>query len=213
MGSMTKSRPRFRIGDWVTFRYGTRKLLVQVTEDRGLIGAGGRRLYGVRLDNEQDEPSTSEVPEDDLEPAPEIVHAHLATKRGFSTQNWPRVGFEVKYIRKGKSNDWSATVQPAEGVQGIKKATGVVGLSTARWEGETVADENHAFVLVLVEADPRLRAEVGSDSWRTMAKEWRIPCRQDIQVQTSGSCSRMKKSVQVKAITIFIKVMTSHRCN
>ena len=39
MGSLTKSRPRFRTGDWVSFLYGTRRLLVQVIEDRGPIGA------------------------------------------------------------------------------------------------------------------------------------------------------------------------------
>ena len=119
MGSLTKSQPRFRTGDWVSFLYGTRRLIVQVIEDRGPIGLRGRRLYGVRLDNDQEEPSTSEIPEDDLRAGTEILPAQVARERGFSTQNWPRLGFEIKYIRKGKTNKWVATVEPGDQIRGV----------------------------------------------------------------------------------------------
>jgi hypothetical protein len=175
VGSLTKSRPRFRTGDWVSFLYGTRRLLVQVIEDRGPIGVRGRRLYGVRLDNHLEEPATSEIPEDDLEPAPEIAPAQVARERGFSAQNWPRQGFEVKYVRQGKTNKWVATAEPGEQFRGVT-TKGAVGYSTARWESETEADENHAFVFVLIEVDPRLldpRTKVDPALRRAVAEEAR----------------------------------------
>jgi hypothetical protein len=44
-------------------------VLAQVVEDRGPLGVNRRRLYRIRLDQEQGESFTFEVAEEDLEPA------------------------------------------------------------------------------------------------------------------------------------------------
>ncbi len=75
MSGAGKVSPRFRLGDWVSFTYGTRKVRAQVIEDRGPIGVRGRRLYRIRFDYEQGESTTTEIPEEDLEPAPEPERA------------------------------------------------------------------------------------------------------------------------------------------
>jgi len=69
MSSATRPKPRFQVGDWVSFLYGPKRVVAQVVEDRGSLGVGGRRLYRIRLDFEHDLPSTFEVREDDLEAA------------------------------------------------------------------------------------------------------------------------------------------------
>jgi len=61
--------PRFRIGDWVSFLYGPRKVLAKVVEDRGPLGVHRRRLYRVRLDVDRDESTTFEIPEEELQAA------------------------------------------------------------------------------------------------------------------------------------------------
>lgn len=58
--------PRFRLGDWVTFQYGVRPVFAQIIEDRGPIGADGRRLYRIRLDQDLNEPVSFEMPEDEM---------------------------------------------------------------------------------------------------------------------------------------------------
>ena len=113
--------------------------------------------------------------------------AEVARERGFSTQNWPRQGFEVKYLREGKTNRWKAAMVRGEGFRGVK-AKGAVAYSTARWEGETDADENHAIVFVLIEVDPRLleaRTEIDPALERAIADEVARPRRPDVQVATS----------------------------
>jgi hypothetical protein len=68
--STTQHRaPRFKVGDWASFRYGSRKIWAQIVEDRGPIGINRRRLYTVQLNDQEVEPRTFEVPEDDLEQA------------------------------------------------------------------------------------------------------------------------------------------------
>ena len=67
MSSAARPVPRFQVGDWVSFLYGPRQVLAQIVEDRGLLGMKGRRLYRVRLEPEQGETSTFEVPEETLE--------------------------------------------------------------------------------------------------------------------------------------------------
>jgi hypothetical protein len=66
---------KFRVGDRVRVPgYAWQGGVLEIVEDRGNIGIGGRRLYSVKktwaLDNDQ--PFT--LPEDDLEPAPEPNH-------------------------------------------------------------------------------------------------------------------------------------------
>lgn len=69
MSVAQKQAPRFRVGDWVSFNYGTRPAWAQVIEDRGALGVNRRRLYRVRVDRPEDEPLAFEMPEDDLEAA------------------------------------------------------------------------------------------------------------------------------------------------
>src|SRR6266576_145241 len=80
MSSATRPGPQFRVGDWVSFLYGPKKALAQVVEDRGSLGMGGRRLYRVRLDFEQDVPSTFELLEEDLEAADAPAEANPLLK-------------------------------------------------------------------------------------------------------------------------------------
>ena len=72
MSSLTKSRPRYpnRRLDIFCLRVRRRLLLVQVIEDHGTIRAPPPDVgLGVELNDDPEEPVTSEVPEDDLEPA------------------------------------------------------------------------------------------------------------------------------------------------
>jgi hypothetical protein len=71
MSTAQKAAPRLKIGDWVSFPYGTRRVWAQVIEDRGPLGVNGRRIYRIRLGEESGESIAFEVPEDDLAP----VHA------------------------------------------------------------------------------------------------------------------------------------------
>jgi hypothetical protein len=59
----------FKVGDWVTFPFGTRKVLARVIEDRGPIGVQGRRLFGIEIAREDREPDRFEMPEDEMMPA------------------------------------------------------------------------------------------------------------------------------------------------
>ncbi|MDB5348883.1 MAG: hypothetical protein JWN86_130 [Planctomycetota bacterium] len=174
MSSATKTAPRFHIGDWVSFPSVSRRVLAQVIEDRGQLGVRGRRLYRVLIDPAQDEPTTSEIPEADLEPAPEILPAEVAREKGFSTQNWPRQAFDFRYIRKKDANTWTVKSRREERM-GSGKALGAVSYATARWESESVGDETHAIVSVLIECDPRLTDPYSLDHpvWRAMTQEAR----------------------------------------
>ena len=69
MRTQRKPAARFRVGDWVSFLYGPRRVWAQMIEDRGLLGVNRRRLYRVRLDQDSGESIAFEVPEDDLEAA------------------------------------------------------------------------------------------------------------------------------------------------
>lgn len=67
MSTAHRHAPRFRVGDWASFRYGSRRVWAQIVEDRGPIGVNRRRLYRVQIGDEQSEVVTFEVPEDELE--------------------------------------------------------------------------------------------------------------------------------------------------
>jgi hypothetical protein len=64
MTATQRSTLRFQVGDWVSFRYGSRQVWAQVIEDRGSFGAERRRIYRIRLDQDAEEPVTFELPED-----------------------------------------------------------------------------------------------------------------------------------------------------
>jgi len=42
-------RTRIKVGDRVSFMYGFRRARAEVVEDRGLVGAGGRRILRVKM--------------------------------------------------------------------------------------------------------------------------------------------------------------------
>ena len=60
---------RFHKGDQVEFSYGTRMVRGVITEDRGTIGVGGRRLYSIefRSDPYAEAPSVIELPADEFQ--------------------------------------------------------------------------------------------------------------------------------------------------
>jgi len=128
--------------------------LAQIVEDRGPLGRQGRRLYQLNIDQGQDE-STIEIPEEDLEPAPEIATAEVARKNGFSTQNWPRQTFQVTYVRSNQANGWGASVKPTLRLRGVT-SSGAVAAATVRRPSESPDDDPFEIVTVLLEYDPRL---------------------------------------------------------
>ena len=69
------SNKRFRNGDSVRFRLGTRQVEGRVKEDRGPIGIHGRRLYLVVFDVGGEAASQIELPPDQLEHAESTFRA------------------------------------------------------------------------------------------------------------------------------------------
>ncbi len=69
MSTAKTERPKFRLGDWVTFQFGAKPAFAQIIEDRGPLGVNRRRLYRIRLDQESTEPIAFEMPEDEMEKA------------------------------------------------------------------------------------------------------------------------------------------------
>jgi len=66
MSTQQGQAAHFQIGDWVELLYGPRRVLAQVVEDRGRLGVNQRRLYRVRLQQDVEDPTTIEIPEQDL---------------------------------------------------------------------------------------------------------------------------------------------------
>jgi hypothetical protein len=61
----TRGRPR--VGDRVAFDIGTYREVGEITEDRGNIGVGGRRLLRIRTDvRDGMDPIWIELPEDEI---------------------------------------------------------------------------------------------------------------------------------------------------
>ncbi len=58
---------KFRVGDRVRLKYGFRGVVAEVIEDRGRIGAGGRRLYTVKFRVDDGDDYITERPEESLE--------------------------------------------------------------------------------------------------------------------------------------------------
>ncbi len=139
-----KRAPRFRVGDRVRFLYGPEKVAGDIVEDRGPLGDYQRRLYRVRINAGQEDESSFEIPEEDIECLDQDVNA--VQSPGL------RQEVDVTYIRKQKTNRWTATIKRGQLYRGMK-AKGAVGYTTGRWEGEEAGDEDHAIVTVLVECD------------------------------------------------------------
>jgi hypothetical protein len=57
------SKPSIRVGDKIRFNVGGDQFIEgQIIEDRGPIGVGGRRLYGISYDLGADHPYYIEMP-------------------------------------------------------------------------------------------------------------------------------------------------------
>lgn len=67
MGGNVMSSKVIRVGDQVKIDFGGSILFGKVSEDRGPIGVGGRRLYGITFDAGADEPFYIELPVDEFE--------------------------------------------------------------------------------------------------------------------------------------------------
>jgi len=139
-----KRAPRFHVGDPVSFLYGTENVAGEIVEDRGPLGDYGRRLYRVRINAGQEDESSFEIPE-------EVIENRDQDANSVQTPGL-RQEFNITYIRKKKTNEWTATTKRGQLYSGVK-AKGAVGYATGRWEGEREGDENHAIVTVLVECD------------------------------------------------------------
>jgi hypothetical protein len=59
-----------------------------------------------------------------------------------------RQGFSFTYIRQGATNDWREEVVPVD--IGDLEYEGVLTASYSYWAGESLADENHFTVTVIV---------------------------------------------------------------
>jgi hypothetical protein len=62
----TADRPLFKEGDQVRFPFGAGIVTGQVVEDRGRLGVGGRRLYGIHFEMNPGEQAYIEMPEEEL---------------------------------------------------------------------------------------------------------------------------------------------------
>jgi hypothetical protein len=60
----------FKKGDFVSFPFGAGTVTGQVVEDRGRLGVGGRRLYGIRFEISPGEQAYTEMPEEELTAGP-----------------------------------------------------------------------------------------------------------------------------------------------
>jgi hypothetical protein len=58
--------PLFKKGDLVSFLFGNGTVTGHIVEDRGRLGIGGRRLYGIRFEINPGDQSYIEVPEVEL---------------------------------------------------------------------------------------------------------------------------------------------------
>jgi hypothetical protein len=65
--SAEKTKPAlYKVGDRVSFLFGNGHVTGKIVEDRGCLGVGGRRLYGIRFELYPGDDSYIEVPEEEL---------------------------------------------------------------------------------------------------------------------------------------------------
>lgn len=81
MAIVREAPPRFRVNENVRFPFGIRTFSGKIVQDRGPIGARGRRLYQVRFYRDTDEPELIELPEADLEPDPQPKRLNPASDK------------------------------------------------------------------------------------------------------------------------------------
>jgi hypothetical protein len=65
---MTRKKDRhiFRVGDRVRVRFVLQFIVATIIEDRGFIGAGGRRLWTIKAEFDETNTLVMEVPEEEL---------------------------------------------------------------------------------------------------------------------------------------------------
>src|SRR5712691_9051233 len=63
---ISESEPLFKVGDRVSFPFGSGEVSGVIVEDRGCLGVGGRRLYGIKFELNPDEEAYIEMPEEEL---------------------------------------------------------------------------------------------------------------------------------------------------
>jgi hypothetical protein len=161
-----KRAPRFRVGDDVVFLYGPQKVAGEIVEDRGPLGEYGRRLYRVRINGAQEDETTFEIPEEDIEPAEQL--ATQPETPGL------RQEFDVTYFRQGKTNKWTATTKRRKELHKGVRATGVVGYWTASGSGGN--EETWGIVTVFLACDPTMcdaSSRVLPSAWPEMAEKAR----------------------------------------
>jgi hypothetical protein len=166
MSVLKKRRPRFRIGDVVSFLYGPQRVSGEIIEDRGQLGEFGRRLYRVRFDFDHDDSMTIELPEEDMDDPARVPADGTAGIRQ---------ELNVTYLRRDRTNNWTATTTLGRSYKGVK-AKGAVAYTIGSREGEAKGEENHGIVSVFMEADPRVansNAPMLPDVWQIMAEEAR----------------------------------------
>ena len=61
--------PNYKVGDRVTFPYGDGAVSGTIVEDRGCLGVGGRRLYGINFEPNPGDIRYVELPEVEMAPA------------------------------------------------------------------------------------------------------------------------------------------------
>jgi hypothetical protein len=157
-----KVAARFRVGDWVMFPYGTGRVAAEVVEDRGVYGSVPQRNYRIRPEFGTEESVTFDVPEEQLE---------IGSRP--DKEQWARLTFNVRYIRQGNTNKWTATTKKGKLLRGVA-AKGAVAYSAARWGPEREEDETSAVVMVFVECDPRVNGPnfvLPPQIWTAFAKQ------------------------------------------
>ena len=58
--------PLYKVGDLVSFPFGDGQMTGKIVEDRGCLGIGGRRLYGIRFEFYPGNERYVEAPEEEL---------------------------------------------------------------------------------------------------------------------------------------------------
>jgi hypothetical protein len=76
-------KPKFKVGEAVSFPLGISRASGVITEDRGNLGVGGRRIYGVLFSSDPVVPASYvELPEEELQRVPPTPLAEYVLKAG-----------------------------------------------------------------------------------------------------------------------------------
>jgi hypothetical protein len=126
VNSMKTKRPKFRLGDWVTFDFGAKPAFAQIIEDRGPLGVNRRRLFRIRLDQESNEPFLFEMPEEEMEKAvPDktavlqyLKQGGLVNILGSNLQGGPKQNQPRAWLTFGPRGNIAHTFEAGRGIVG-----------------------------------------------------------------------------------------------